>query len=96
MKVMLWDRLKNEKLRRERQVSFEEVAACIQNGGLLDIVDHPRQDKYPGQKLLVVALRGYACLVPFAEAEDHFFLKTVIPSRKATRQYLDKESNDES
>ena len=46
--------------------------------------------KYPNQKVLVVACDGYAYLMPFVEQEDHFFLKTVIPSRKATRDYLNQ------
>lgn len=62
--------------------------------GLLDILAHPNPGKYPRQKLLVVACDGYAYLVPFVEQDDHFFLKTVIPSRKATRDYLKPGEDD--
>lgn len=57
-------------------------------GGVRDILAHPRADRYPGQRILVVAVDGYALLVPFVEQADSLFLKTIIPSRKATRDYL--------
>ena len=60
---------------------------AIEAGGLLDILAHPNQAKYPGQRVLVVAYDDYVYLVPCVEDEDGFFLKTVIPSRKATRDY---------
>ncbi|WP_256324119.1 MULTISPECIES: hypothetical protein [Nitrosospira] len=63
---------------------------AIESGGLLDILIHPNQTKYPRQRILVVAVDNYVYLVPFAEEEDYFFLKTIIPSRKATRDYLNK------
>lgn len=96
MKIMLWAADKNEKLKRERQISFEEVAAKIEGDGPLAVIDHPAIRKHPGQRIYVVEIRGYAYLVPFLEAEDHQFLKTVIPSRKATNQYLRKEKRHES
>ena len=67
---------------------------AIESGGLLDILAHPNLAKYPNQKMLVVASDGYAYLVPFVEEDDHFFLKTVIPSRKATRDYLNQGEAD--
>lgn len=72
-------------LRTERGVSFENIVVAIESGGLLDILAYPNQAKYPKQRVLVVACDNYAYLVPFVEEEDYFFLKTVIPSRKATR-----------
>ena len=54
----------------------------------LAVFDHPNQERYPGQKIAVVLIEGYAYLVPFVENEEEIFLKTIIPSRKATRQYL--------
>ena len=67
---------------------------AIESGGLLDILAHPNLAKYPNQKMLVVASDGYAYLVPFVEEDDHFFLKTVIPSRKATRDHLNQGETD--
>ena len=88
MKVIRWDLTKNEKLRSERGVSFEAVIAALERGNLLDDYIHPNQSKYPNQRLLVVQIEGYAYLVPYVETESEIFLKTIIPSRKATKQYL--------
>ena len=88
MKPFRWGAEKNEQLKLERGVSFEQIVVAIETGGLMDILEHSNQAKYPRQRLLVVASDGYAYLVPFVEEADHFFLKTVIPSRKATRDYL--------
>lgn len=88
MKPFRWDVKKNEALTANRGVSFEAVVVAIEAGGLLDILAHPNPTKYPRQRVLVVAAGNYVYLVPFVEEEDYFFLKTVIPSRKATRDYL--------
>lgn len=88
MKPFRWNSEKNEALKEGRGVSFESMVVAIEAGGLLDILAHPNERKYPHQRVLVVARDGYAYLVPFVEDDDYFFLKTVIPSRKATRDYL--------
>jgi uncharacterized DUF497 family protein len=94
MKPFRWSAEKNETLREERGLSFESIVVAVESGGLLDILAHPNQAKYPRQRVLVVACDNYACLVPFVEEEDYFFLKTVIPSRKATRDYLSQGETD--
>lgn len=91
MKPFRWAHDKNETLKTERNISFEEIALAIEADGLLDILQHPNADKYPNQSVLVVAFEAYVYLVPFVEEPDYYFLKTVIPSRKATRDYLLKE-----
>lgn len=88
MKYFSWSAEKNEKLRRERGISFEEIVFHIDRGDLLDILEHPNRERYPSQRILVVAVDDYAWLVPCVESEDMIFLKTAIPSRKATRRYL--------
>ena len=94
MKPFHWGVEKNEALKSIRGVSFESIVVAIESEGLLDIVEHPNKAKYPNQKVLVVSFDGYVDLVPFVEEVDHFFLKTVIPSRKATRDYTQQgESN---
>jgi len=96
MKSFRWSPEKNEALRKGRGISFESIVVAIESGGLLDILTHPNQAKYPRQRVLVVASDSYAYLVPFVEEADYFFLKTVIPSRKATRDYLHQgEANAE-
>ena len=83
-----WNKEKNERLKIERGVSFEQITMHVERGDLLDIVAHPNQEKYPNQQLLVVEINDYVYLVPFVENENGKFLKTIIPSRKATRVYL--------
>jgi uncharacterized DUF497 family protein len=94
VKSFRWNPEKNEAVKAERGVSFESIVVSIEAGGLLDILVHPNQAKYPGQRVLVVACDNYAYLVPFVEEENYFFLKTVIPSRKATWDYLNQGETD--
>lgn len=91
MKPVNWNTEKNIRLKAERGVSFEEVVSAMSNGGLLEVLDHPNKVQYPNQRMLVVRIRGYAYLVPFVETKQEVFLKTIIPSRKATRIYLAEE-----
>ena len=69
-------------------MGFERVAILIEQGQVLEVMDHPDQIKYPKQKMAIVEIDGYACLVPYVDDEDGVFLKTIIPSRKATKKYL--------
>lgn len=86
--VFEWNMVKNRQLLQERKVSFEAVVSAIRHGGLVDEVSHPNQRRYPGQRIYIVALQGYIYLVPFVtEPNGTRFLKTVIPSRRATRDY---------
>jgi len=94
VKPFRWDPVKNDALRAERGVSFEQIVVAIETGGLLDVLAHPNARSYPHQRLLVVAWDGYAYLVPYVEETEYFFLKTVIPSRKATRRYLESGDPD--
>ena len=94
MKSFRWSPEKNEAVRAARGISFESIVVSIEAGGLLDILAHPNPAKYPRQRVLVVACDHYAYLVPFVEEEDYFFLKTIIPSRKATRDYLNQGETD--
>jgi uncharacterized DUF497 family protein len=88
MRSFDWDVEKNDWLRQVRGLTFEDVVFHIQAGDLLDVLEHPNPDRYPGQRIFVVNIEEYACLVPFVESEDTVFLKTIIPSRKMTKRYL--------
>lgn len=88
MKQINWDPDKNAKLIKERGVSFDDVLFCLENEEILDDIAHPNQDKYLGQKMLIIAIDNYAYLVPYVENDQEIFLKTIIPNRKATRKYL--------
>ncbi|MGH8761790.1 MAG: toxin [Nitrosospira sp.] len=94
MKPFRWNPEKNETLAADRGVSFENIVVAIESGGLLDILTHPNQGKYPRQRILVVTADSYVYLAPFAKEEDCFFLKTIIPSRKATGNYLNQGEPD--
>lgn len=83
-----WDNQKNEALKTERGISFEQIVIHIEQGDVLDLVARPNQEKYPGQQIIVVEINEYAYLVPFVESSEGKFLKTIIPSRKVTRDYL--------
>ena len=92
MKYFSWSAEKNERLKADRGISFEEVVFHIERGDVLDILEHPSQDRYGGQRIFVLNVEGYAYLVPFVETENEMVLKTIIPSRKATRKYLRGET----
>jgi uncharacterized DUF497 family protein len=91
MPYFAWDEAKNHRLKRERQIGFEEIVFHIEGGDLLDILEHPNRDRYAGQRIFVVRRDAYAYIVPFVEDGRSVFLKTIIPSRKMTRKYLDEE-----
>ena len=83
-----WSPEKNDVLKRERGLAFEDIVFHIDRGGLLDTLEHPNQERYPGQRIFIVNVEGYACLVPLIEQDGVIFLKTIIPSRKMTKLYL--------
>ena len=88
MKHITWNPEKNNLLQAERNISFEDVVFHISIGGILDTFEHPNQEKYPSQQIHVIEIECYVYLVPFVETDDEVFLKTIIPSRKATKTYL--------
>lgn len=89
-KIYNWNADKNQILVRERGISFERIVFEISMGNEVAVVMHPNQDKYPGQMISVVQVDDYVYLVPFVETVSEIFLKTIIPSRKATRQFRSK------
>ena len=91
MNIFRWDNDKNELLKQSRGVCFEQVVLLIEKGEVLDTIEHPNQDTYPGQKIAVVMIEAYAYIVPYVESHEEIFLKTIIPSRKATNKYLRAE-----
>jgi len=87
-KEFLWDESKNELLKETRGISFEDIVLRMAGEDLLDVIEHPAADHYPGQKIFVVRIDDHVVLVPFVEDEWTVFLKTIIPSRKMTKRYL--------
>ncbi|MBF0377330.1 MAG: BrnT family toxin [Desulfamplus sp.] len=88
MSFYRWNTDKNLWLKKERGISFEEIVWHIEHGYLLDDLAHPNQEKYPEQRIMIIKVKDYAFIVPYVENEDGVFLKTVIPNRKATREYI--------
>ena len=86
-----WSEEKNIQLQKEREISFEDIVIGIESAGLLDILEHPNKKKYAGQKIFIVNVNDYAYVVPFVEEGEKIFLKTIIPSRKATKKYIIKK-----
>ncbi len=88
MNIFRWNAEKNEMLAAERGITFEEIVQKIESGAMVIDADHPNQRKYPNQKIIIVDVDGYAYLVPYVIKGKEYFLKTIIPSRKATKKYL--------
>ncbi len=87
-KPVEWNPDKNIILKKERLVSFEDVVAAIDTGNLINDAKHHNLEKYPHQRVFTVIICGYAYEVPYVEDNHKIFLKTIIPSRKAHKQYL--------
>jgi len=94
MKYIAWNQEKNEELKQQRNISFELITYLIETKQVLDIIKHPNEDKYPNQRIFVIEFNNYVYLVPFVEDETQIFLKTIIPSRKATKKYLKGDKNE--
>ena len=88
MKLFDWSLEKNEELKLHRKISFEDIVFAISRDGLLDVIAHPKQQLYAGQRIFIVNVDDYVYIVPFVEDEITVFLKTIIPSRKMTKKYL--------
>ena len=85
--MITYGKEKNELLKQNRGIGFEEIISAIDSGKVLDVYDHPDQVNYPGQKIYVVEALNYVYLVPFVRNDEGLFLKTIIPSRKAKKMY---------
>ena len=84
MTYLNWNPEKNEILKHERGISFEEIAYLIESGQILGIEENPGR---PDQKIYILEIEYYAFIVPFVEKNDEIFLKTAFPSRKYTKKY---------
>ena len=88
MTTFKWNTEKNEVLAKDRGITFEEIVETIESGANVIEVDHPNKKKYPNQRILIVDVSGYAYMVPYVQDGTECFLKTIIPSRKATKKHL--------
>jgi hypothetical protein len=94
MKNINWNTEKSVALKASRGICFEDVVFFIERGEILNDYLHPNQKAYPGQRIMVISAANYAYLVPYVEDEEELFLKTIIPSRKATQLYLGEKHED--
>ena len=88
MKYFDWDKVKNERLKAERNISFEEVKIAVNEGKVLDDFEHSNKERYPKQRIMIVEIDNYAYYVPYVQDDEKVFFKTIFPSRKATKKYL--------
>jgi hypothetical protein len=91
MKHINWNTEKSLKLKISRGICFEDIVFYIEKGNILDDYLHPNQKRYQEQRIMVIGIDNYAYLVPYVEDAEEIFLKTIIPSRKATDIYFGGE-----
>ncbi len=92
--MLIWKEEKNNWLKANRNISFEDVELAILENRVLDILEHHNKERYPDQKLLIVEINNYAYVVPYIEKGEDIFLITIFPSRKFTKKYLRGEEDD--
>ena len=88
-----WNAEKNDWLKEKRNISFEQIIFHLSQGDIWKIADHPDQKNYTGQKIYFVIVENYVYLVPHIIEKDYTFLKTIIPSRKATKMYKEEQGS---
>ncbi len=93
-KIIRYSLEKNELLKKQRDISFEDIILSIDKGDLLDDIEHPNKEKYPNQNIFIILVRvkDYVYLVPYVEDENFIFLKTIIPSRQMSKKYTKGET----
>ena len=88
MNIFLWDNEKNDILKKTRGVCFEQIVLRMEKGDILDLIAHPNQERYQGQKIALIGIDDYVYLVPYVQHGEELFLKTIIPGRNATNKYV--------
>ena len=92
--IFNWNEKKNEHLKHERGVSFEQIVFLIENECVLDVLEHPNKKKYMDQRVYIINIENYAYAVPIEDKGEERFLKTIFPSRKYTQMYLRREKEE--
>jgi uncharacterized DUF497 family protein len=91
-KMFDWSAEKDVQLKKERGIGFEDVLFHLQAGDLLLTASHPNQQKYPNLKIMYLRIDQYVYMVPYKTEKNIKFLKTIIPSRKATKELVGDEN----
>jgi len=93
-KLIKWNEEKNQLLKIQRGIDFDQILEKIESGNIVGRKVHPNLAKYPNQQIFIIEIDNYIYYVPFIETEDELFLKTIIPSRKLTRKYKGDTKNE--
>ena len=93
--VFDWNEEKNKQLKLERNIGFERVVIAIEEGDILDILEHPNKNQYMNQFLIIVEINSYAYVIPSVIDNEYWFLKTIFPSRKFTKEYLQDKKEEQ-
>ena len=94
MKLINWNKDKNTWLKKYRKIGFEDILYYMDNDFVIDDIKHPNKERYPNQRIFVLDIDEYIYLVPYVETNEEIFLKTIILSRKATRDYLGEKYDE--
>ncbi len=89
-----WDPEKNEEIKKERGISFEEISMLLASGQVWAVSKHWKEERYPGQRIFLVPIDGYIYAIPYVTDGDVYLLKTAFPSRKLTKQYKREIENE--
>ena len=92
MKPIKWNEEKNQLLKLQRGISFDDILEKIEKKEILGRKKHPNSEKYPNQYILLFEIKQYIYYVPYVEDDEMIFLKTIIPSRKYTKKYRSKDA----
>lgn len=88
--VIAWSPEKNAELKERHGFGFERVLVAMAERRLLENRTHPNSERYGHQRQFIVEIDAYAWIVPFVHVDQAIFLKTMFPSRKATKKYLEQ------
>ena len=86
-RLIKWNEEKNQILKMQRGIGFEQILDKIESGEILGRKIHPNKKKYPNQQIFIIEIDSYIYYVPYVENNDEIFLKTIIPSRKLRKHY---------
>jgi len=94
----VWNEDKNNLLKQQRNISFEQILTAIEEKQIVDVIEHPNKIKYKGQIYIMINYNKYIYVVPavISESGEECFLKTIFPSRKYTQKYLKETDNEQN
>ena len=85
MKEFKWDPIKNIWLKWNRGICFDDIIFLLNQDKDILKTEHHNKARYPNQKIIILAYQDYVYMIPYVKEGDIYFLKTIIPSRKAKK-----------